>query len=220
MAQSAQGRAGPSPERAGLAEVRAVHRGPSFSRLLLVPAVTRRGPWVVWGTAAAEGAGTKCSQNQFWALGRGGHGDSRLCSRRMGRGEARQPARRGAAGSMRAGCQRVRLTGRPLPACTPASPWRRAPGSPRTQNPRAPSPTSGAAAGGRSTRARFSAPAGRRAVRGRACAERPRPLLCTCTRAFRHTRASISAHAHTVSYPRAPMPSSARQEASQCWHRL
>lgn len=107
MAQSAQGRAGPSPERAGLAEVRAVHRGPSFSRLLLVPAVTRRGPWVVWGTAAAEGAGTKCSQNQFWALGRGGHGDSRLCSRRMGAarpgsqpaGAQRGPCAPGASGS-------------------------------------------------------------------------------------------------------------------------
>lgn len=105
-------------------------------------------------------------------------GDSQPCIQRPGRGST-APGRRPFVG----------LTGGSPPACTPASPARRAPGSRRTQNPRAPSPTSGAGAGGRSTRARSSVPAGE----GQA-GQRPRAR----THARRHERAHRPReHEHT-----------------------
>lgn len=100
--------------------------------------------------------------------------------------------RRGSAGSVHSGHQG--LTVRPRPACKPASPWRRAPGSPRTQNPRAPSPTSGAGAGGRSTQVQSSAPAGRASrVRGRGPGTRRPPPM--------HMHVSMHTGTHTPSPP-------------------
>lgn len=90
--------------------------------------------------------------------------------------------------------RRAGLTDGPRPACTPASPGRRAPGSPRAQNPRAPSPMSGAAAGGRSTRARSSAPAESvRGVRPRPGSRLPAAHMHACTRTRTHTHIRVAA---------------------------
>lgn len=102
-------------------------------------------------------------------------GDSQPCIQRGTRAPGHRPA--------------VGLTGGSPPACTPASPAQRAPGSRRTQNPRAPSPTSDAGAGGRSTRARSSVPAGE----GRA-GQRPRAHARRNVRAHR-----LHKHAHNLS---------------------
>ena len=101
------------------------------------------------------------------------------------------------------GVLRRRLTDAPPPACTPASPWRRAPGSPRARSPRAPSPTSGAAVGGRSTRVRSSAPAeGAGRVRGRSLGHASLPHTCTRVRAQTHTHT----HRHCPGNPRLAQP--------------